>query len=383
MDRKIKGLIVLFVSSLLFSTTLSFAKPVGKEKALKAANTFLNAEKIREERKLTKIIAKQARETISLKGFVSSEINEIRGSDGKILAYVVELRPEGFIITSADDNIRPIIGYSFKGKFPFQDFKENVLLHLAKWDIEARLKTLDSESASAKNLSQGNKSLWSEYTSTETALLKGLSSTTQWGPLITTSWHQDDPFNKRCPYDPTKPILRCPVGCVATATAQIINYWQFPPSISFSQDEKYTSTFWSIFDPLQWININIDDDSNSLEFPSFEELNMVLSDIKYIGDPNEQAYMCFAAGIKHKMNYSSRGSAAHLSADAYRNGFGYGSAIRKVGIAGIYLNWADYEDKVIENIIKTCPVQISIVSLTGSPVHSVIIDGYRRVHQDF
>ncbi len=389
MDRKFKGLIVLFVIffssfSLLFSTTLSFAKPVGKEKALKAANTFLNAEKIREERKLTKIIAKQAQETISLKGFASSKIQEIRDKNGKILAYVTELKPEGFIITSADDNIRPIIGYSFKGKFPFQDSKENVLLHLAKWDIEARLKTLDSESASAKNLSQGNKSLWSEYTSTETALLKGLSSTTQWGPLINNdpnlTWDQGDPlnptYNKFCPKDPAYPLSpgrRSLVGCSATAMAQIINYWAFPPSVSFHAGDRYTS--WHHYINLLY-PIRIDEDSSSYNFPSFDDLNAALSVINYTGDPNEKAYLSFAAGIKNHMAYSSYRSGALLSADAYKNGFYYGSATCKAGIyasgIGGGLNWTDYEAIVIENIQKEWPVEISLHN-----IHTLIVDGYR------
>ena len=45
MDRKIKGLIVLFVISCFFSTQFSFAKPVGTEKALKEAKTNLLANK--------------------------------------------------------------------------------------------------------------------------------------------------------------------------------------------------------------------------------------------------------------------------------------------------------------------------------------------------
>ena len=45
MDRKIKGLIVLFVISCFFSTQFSFAKPVSTEKALKEAEANLLANK--------------------------------------------------------------------------------------------------------------------------------------------------------------------------------------------------------------------------------------------------------------------------------------------------------------------------------------------------
>ncbi len=42
-------------------------------------------------------------------------------------------------------------------------------------------------------------------------------------PLLKTSWSQWAPYNNLCPKD-------CPTGCVITATAQIMNYWQCPKS---------------------------------------------------------------------------------------------------------------------------------------------------------
>ena len=41
------------------------------------------------------------------------------------------------------------------------------------------------------------------------------------GPLLTTTWNQWGPYNNQCPEG-------CPTGCVPTAVAQIMNYWQWP-----------------------------------------------------------------------------------------------------------------------------------------------------------
>lgn len=48
----------------------------------------------------------------------------------------------------------------------------------------------------------------------------------QVGPLLTTVWHQSGPYNNYCPMGDGG---RCVVGCVATATAQVMRYWSWPP----------------------------------------------------------------------------------------------------------------------------------------------------------
>jgi hypothetical protein len=45
--------------------------------------------------------------------------------------------------------------------------------------------------------------------------------------LLTTAWHQDDPYNRDCPAGSS--CLHCVVGCVATAGAQLMRYWHWPP----------------------------------------------------------------------------------------------------------------------------------------------------------
>lgn len=46
-------------------------------------------------------------------------------------------------------------------------------------------------------------------------------------PLLKTSWNQNTPYNNQCP-TADEGEGRCPTGCVATAIAQIMNYWQWP-----------------------------------------------------------------------------------------------------------------------------------------------------------
>jgi hypothetical protein len=50
--------------------------------------------------------------------------------------------------------------------------------------------------------------------------------------LLTTDWHQNDPYNQDCPAPPGGDdctAAHCVVGCVATAGAQVMRYWCWPP----------------------------------------------------------------------------------------------------------------------------------------------------------
>lgn len=49
-------------------------------------------------------------------------------------------------------------------------------------------------------------------------------------PMLSTEWGQEEPFNNACPLLPDGELYprHCVVGCVATATAQILNYHQWP-----------------------------------------------------------------------------------------------------------------------------------------------------------
>jgi hypothetical protein len=97
---------VLLLLSLLTSPLL--AKLVTVDQVKKVANTFLKAENGRTEKQLKTFATKEIQKE-SPKEFTIAGVKEIR-SYGKVVAYVTELQPEGFIITAADTDIRPILG---------------------------------------------------------------------------------------------------------------------------------------------------------------------------------------------------------------------------------------------------------------------------------
>ncbi len=57
-------------------------------------------------------------------------------------------------------------------------------------------------------------------------------------PMVSVEWHQGAPFNNLCPRN-TQNGKHSPTGCVATAIAQIMSYWQYPISYNWNELNQY------------------------------------------------------------------------------------------------------------------------------------------------
>jgi len=193
---------------------------------------------------------------------------------------------------------------------------------------------------------------------------------TTWGPLIDfPTWEQGGVYDDLCPQDPrTADIFRSKVGCVATAAAQVLNYWEFPSSIDFSygNDHYVTDTR----------GIRIDDDAVARDFPTLASLDSMLSVIDYDESDHEKAELSFGVGVKYEMDYTFwSGSGAYTGAGGriFEDDFGFGSA--EVGA------WPRDRNEILDNIKAGWPVIAAIYETDPSTGdrengHSVIIDGY-------
>lgn len=160
------------------------------------------------------------------------------GSDGR-----------GFVIVSADDCTTPILGYSDENPFSFNDMPENIKSWLQGYEEE--IQYCRSHNIVGNSL---NSAAWKELTNATTSTPKGLSKSGHSDnvePLITTRWKQSPYYNKYCPWhaasqynsvtDESTPLRgRTVTGCVATATAQVMKYWNWPPRGRGSNTYTYT-----------------------------------------------------------------------------------------------------------------------------------------------
>jgi len=338
-----KKLIALCVVILFSLVSLANAEQVTQEMAQQTAQAFL----LKEQAAPPKVATKTKGEFIvrnQAAGLALGEIQPITDEHGVILAYVQELEPQGFIIASADDAIRSVLGFSFTDSFAYDVNKSNPLLDLIKADIHAR-----KQSAYVENTTMG------------------LGSSTQWGPWLQTAWHQSGHWNNKCPYTiPYVPLIRRPVGCVATATAQIVNYWEYPKSMSFSQSER----FYLSGNPASFA------DAGTYGFPTASELNTALHNILYNDNSDEEAYLCFGIGVKLHMNYGVFGSGANTYSvrRVLNDQFGFGSAIAYSDRSGV---WSLHSLEIVEDVENGWPVQIAIHKSGKTGGHSIVVDGYR------
>ena len=170
-------------------------------------------------------------------------------------------------------------------------------------------------------------------------------------------------WNQYCPLDPVGGN-RCLTGCVATAVAQVLYYWHFPQSLSFSYEDAYTSD--------ENGPINIPGGSQTYDFPNFSTLNQDLASITYDGDANEEALLSFAAGVKAQTDYGSNGSAASLLLPTI-----WGLGFSACGYSGGLVP----DGLIASSIGANEPV---LASISGSPgSHAVVIDGYNANNDTF
>ena len=150
---------------------------------------------------------------LSAKG-VRSELQNITPVkwEGKLYLYA---NGQGYVLMSADDAVRPILAYSANGTFPTDNIPPQVQALVQPYaDIV--------EKARQNNLPQHPE--WKKLLSDNAIQPKPRTSVS---PLVTARWGQRYYYNTLCPNDPNwdQP---CITGCVATAMAQIMHYWQWP-----------------------------------------------------------------------------------------------------------------------------------------------------------
>ena len=138
---------------------------------------------------------------------------------GEACFYVFNVGDHGFVIVSADDVYRPIVGYSDEGSFDANNINPELAYMLDEL-ISGR---------SGKNLGQPAPMVATEW---DMVMNHGTLLSRNGGRgvpyLVQTKWDQGSPYNYFCPTGTGGPGGRCYAGCVATAMSQVMRYWNYP-----------------------------------------------------------------------------------------------------------------------------------------------------------
>ena len=144
--------------------------------------------------------------------------------------YVFDMSPvTGFVIVAGDDNIIPILGYSTESSF-HTNFTH---VGLGNWVNN----TATNISLAIQHNTTADTRIQSQWIACRQAQNISVLRSGGAGPLCTTTWDQENGnflphniiflYNLFCPYNATD-SQRALTGCVATAQAQIMKYWNYP-----------------------------------------------------------------------------------------------------------------------------------------------------------
>ena len=143
-----------------------------------------------------------------------------RAERGEATFYVFNVGSNGFVVMSADDHSRPVLGYSDEGVFNPDDMAP------ATRDFLQAL----SEGISYRSL-QAKPSIrvaadWASLENHGQLMSRNGGRINDY--LVETKWNQNYPYNYFCPVDAEGPGGHAYAGCVATAAAQLVRYWNHP-----------------------------------------------------------------------------------------------------------------------------------------------------------
>ena len=263
----------------------------------------------------------------------------------------------GFVLVSADDASRPILGYSPVGSLDPQ----RLPVALRQW-----LQGYQQEIASLRQAKSAPSADYAaEWYALENNLMPKDSADGGVGPLLTTRWDQDYPYNGYCPRGTV-------TGCAATAQAQVMNYWQHP---AFGQgSHSYVHEVYGLQQA---------DFGHTL----YDWNNM--PDQAFSSTPMEQkeavAVLMYHCGVSLEMSYGTAAqggsSAAGLAGmdgftsidNSLKNYFCYSPEMRVVFKDYGYTN-ERWRDQIIAELDQLRPVVYTGSATQGG--HGFVCDGY-------
>ena len=284
--------------------------------------------------------------------------------------YAFNLTGGGFIIIAGEDRAAQVLGYSDRGQFDFNHMPYGLqgLLSSFKEEIEF-LQTYKGDdlvpAPQSFNASNGVE------------------------PLIKTNWGQEDPYDWQCP---VYQGLYCAVGCVATAMAQVMKYWQYPEG-SGSLDGYYCYAIRQNVPALPATTFDYSLMLNSYCHWDYD-LQELIQDTYTEAQGNEVAKISRYCGQAVEMNYHPDGSGAYTQDQ--RNAmvsFGYRSSAKYVqkGSGGGWWGQGNYTTEQWETLMKTeldagRPILYAASDTGGGAGHAFICDGYNsdgKFHYNF
>ena len=272
--------------------------------------------------------------------------------------YIFNIDGGGFVIVAGEDRAVQVLGYSDKGHLDFNNLPTNLKALLSGYKSEIEM-------------------LQTYKGSDLVTVSPTLNATTSVDPLIKTTWGQEMPYYLQCPIYQGE---YCVVGCVATAMAQVMKYWQYPQECS-SISSYYCSDIRQTVSALPATTFDYSKMLNSYCHWDWDN-SQLIQDSYTDAQAQEVAKLSRYCGQAVHMGYSPDGSGAYtwnqLSA---MKSFGYNQNAQDIS-KGSGWGWGgdNYTTAQWEALLKTeldagRPILYSATDPSAGG-HAFICDGY-------
>lgn len=265
---------------------------------------------------------------------------------------------EGYVIMGGDEQAKEILAYVPQGHFVYDSLPDNMKWWLGQYEQEIDTAIIRSSHAPKRTIQKSpNRS--------------SVANARQDIPdMITTKWNQGAPFNSMIPTTPSG--LQFPSGCVPTALAQIMKYWNYPQvgsgsnSYVMSGDEgdiTFSADFGNT--TYDWVNM-IDDYSGQYT----EQQALAVGQLMYhIGVALEVMYNFDGTGYGDWQSGDFEHD--HHMVKILKDNFHYNSKMRRVN-RNMWKD-EDWKDLIYSELLAGRPVYYSATKNVG---HAFICHGY-------
>ena len=291
--------------------------------------------------------------------------------------HVVTLKGGGFVVMSSDTTREPVVAFSSGGDLVESD--ANPMWVLLKKDLALRVgeeaatnrKSGLLKATSGGSSGSGNEAKWNRLLGKSSGLLRssqGVSfiSDVRVAPLVQSRWNQEDVGGSPCYNYFTPSHYAC--GCVATAGAQIMRYFQWPrSSVSVAQ---YTNSYCKVDGASRTLTTQ-GGTCNWSQMPLVPSSSISTAQRQSIGKLTSDIGICVG------MSYASGGSSSggYMLAEVFTNHYGYANALAACW-GGDISGSDNMKNALLSNFDAGLPVALGL-GVSGSTIgHEIVGDGY-------
>ena len=338
--------LALFLFALISPFTTNAQNKVSIQDAQKVSNTLLHA---------------LGHDTKSLLTPIECPINEL---------IVFSMGEKGFVILSADKNSEPILGYSTENPICLTDMPANLRLWLEGYAATVRYNSCHPELTSSKQAREK----WQRLEAGDENALRVNGPKASIPTMLKTTWNQSPRYNKFCPFDTAEGKLAV-TGCTATATAQIMKYFNHPAE-GYGHGE-YTHKRYGVI-ACDYGTYNWDSMPNALSGSSSEE------------EIDAVATLIYHCGVAVHMDYSPNGSGGKTAAYGYggdaasENAFKYNFKYSPYVWTAFRCDYndKDWKDLMFNELQNGRPILYAGYDEVQAG-HAFVIDGYKSMDGTF